>query len=249
MRNESTSSSTRTAHAQPTHPSHGKPEATHDQEAVQRFRKLMDGRVSGRSDDAARDEEAGGEQDDRAAAAPAGKLALDQQKALYALLQQQLSASEGKSALTSRDDEGSDDGDDDSAGSHDGSADAGAGLLWAGQAAPPMQAPQAQANVAAQNVVAPALAELIERHVKQLLIPDATSRSAAQSREIMITLKDGLLPDTQLWLSRTPKGWRLRADTRSADAYRSLVDHAPQLIERFAEGKLGELEVDPSLLS
>jgi len=57
-----------------------------------------------------------------------------------------------------------------------------------------------------------------------------------------------VLPGTELWLSRTDKGWKLRADTRSPDAYRQLLEGAPQLIERFANRHLGELEIDPELL-
>lgn len=95
--------------------------------------------------------------------------------------------------------------------------------------------------------MAPALAELISRHVKQLLVPDASSRHT-RSREIMITLKDDILPGTELWLSRTADGWRLRADTRSPDAYRMLTEEAPDLVERFASHRLGRLDIDPTLL-
>lgn len=94
--------------------------------------------------------------------------------------------------------------------------------------------------------MAPALAELISRHVRQLLVPDAASRHAG-SREIMITLKNDILPGTELWLSRTADGWNLRADTRSPEAYRMLVESAPDLIERFERGRLGRLQVDPTL--
>jgi hypothetical protein len=58
-----------------------------------------------------------------------------------------------------------------------------------------------------------------------------------------------LLPGTELWLSRTSNGWKLRADTRSSTAYRSLVEGAPQLIERFAQSQLGALEISPTLLA
>src|SRR5699024_9439027 len=44
--------------------------------------------------------------------------------------------------------------------------------------------------------MAPALAELISRHVKQLLVPDANTRHT-RAREIMITLNDDILPGTE----------------------------------------------------
>lgn len=123
-----------------------------------------------------------------------------------------------------------------------------AGMLALHQAQWVMHQGMLQPAATAAVNVAPALAELIARHVRQLLVPDASSASSAQSREIMIALNNDLLPGTELWLSRTAKGWRLRADTRSTDAYRTLVDGAPQLIKRFADSNLGELDVDPSLL-
>lgn len=252
MRNESATSST---HATTSTNVRGsvKTDPAHGQEDVQRFRKLMDGKPSGRKSDA-QQEDVGDVPDDQAGQAgqaangSAGKLSQEQQKALYALLQQQLGAAEGKAVLLARDDAGDDDGDEQPDDSHGDAAGANLSMPLCQQSSQPIQYAQQQPTVASQVTLTPALAELIERHVKQMLVPDAASRSSAQSREIMLTLKNGLLPDTELWLSRTPTGWHLRANTHSADAYRSLVDSAPQLIERFADSRLGELEVEPSLL-
>ncbi|WP_426702936.1 type III secretion HpaP family protein [Rhodanobacter sp. Col0626] len=245
MRNESTTSSSRDAvsshvHAPARGSKPGKPDATHDHENVQRFRKLMDGKASGRQDPGNTDELT-----DLSGAATK-KLSLEQEQALRELLQRQMDSAEGKAALIFRDD--SEGGDSQSGDTHDDQAGANAGAQLLQQTTQATQYTIQQPTAAAQSAFTPALAELIERHVKQLLVPDATSRSSAQSREIMITLKNGLLPDTDLWLSRTDKGWRLRADTHSANAYHALVEGAPQLIERFASSKLGELEVDPVLL-
>lgn len=245
MRNEPTTSSSRDAvsnqvHAPARGSKSGKPDATHDRENVQRFRKLMDGKASGRQN-------AGDPDEVVDSSGPASKkLSLEQEQALRELLQRQMDSADGKAALIFRDDAES--GDSQSGDTPDDQAGANVGAQWLQQATQTAQYTVQQPTAAAQSAFTPALAELIERHVKQLLVPDATSRSSAQSREIMITLKNGLLPDTDLWLSRTDKGWRLRADTRSADAYHSLIDGAPQLIERFASSKLGELEVDPVLL-
>lgn len=221
------------------HPSHARAQRAKDEpargrEEVQRFRKLMDGAT--RDQDA---DEAGG------GAGAAGKLSLgEQEKALRELLQRQLDASAGKStALPSRD--GERDGQDASSdgGQSDGQGLPGAGALAWQQAQQVVLHGAEQPAVAAQATLAPALAELIERHVKRLLVPEA--RSSAQSREVMITLKDGVLPGTDLWLSRTDKGWKLRADTHTPEAYRQLLESAPQLVERFASKRLGELEIDP----
>lgn len=247
MRNDSTvsSSDTAAAHLHPAARSNknGKPDATHERENVQRFRKLMDGKGSGTNPADASDTDEVGE----AAGEFGRKLSQQQDQALRELLQRQLdAAADGKSAVLARDDS---EGDSHSGGdTQDGAPNANIGSQLIQQAAQLTQYTTQQPTVAAQSAFTPALAELIERHVKQLLVPDATSRSSAQSREIMITLKDGLLPDTELWLSRTGNGWRLRADTHSPDAYRSLLEGAPQLIERFASSKLGELEIDPALL-
>jgi hypothetical protein len=245
MHNESSISSSRSTTSTPARPSthdakHGKADHTHEHENVQRFRKLMDGKASGKQD-ATDDEEVA----DLSGGATK-KMSLEQEQALRELLQRQLDSADGKAAVLARDDSESDG--DSSADNKDQQPGATVGMQVLQQATQAAQYTMEQPTVAAQSAFTPALAELIERHVKQLLVPDATSRSSAQSREIMITLKDGLLPQTDLWLSRTDKGWRLRADTRSADAYRSLVDGAPQLIERFSDHGLGELEIDPAML-
>ncbi|MGO4702940.1 type III secretion HpaP family protein [Dyella sp. 2RAB6] len=240
MRNDATTATHTTPPAAHTHGStqRAKDEPARGREDIQRFRKLMDGKGQDAQDG------------DEIAAGPHGLAASDQEKALRELLQRQLDAAAGKAtALPPRDgerDSGSDTSSD-SGGQPDGQGLASAGAQAWQQAQQIVLHGAEQPAPAAQAALAPALAELIERHVKQLLVPDA--RSSAQSREIMITLKNGVLPGTELWLSRTDKGWKLRADTRSPDAYRQLLEGAPQLIERFASRQLGELEIDPSLLS
>jgi len=242
MRNDATNATHTTPPAPHTHGSTQrakKDEPARGREDIQRFRKLMDGKGQDAQDSG-----------ETAAASPHGLTASEQEKALRELLQRQLDASAGKAAaLPPRDgerDSGSDTSSD-SGGQPDGQALASAGAQAWQQAQQIVMHGADTAAPAAQAALAPALAELIERHVKQLLVPDA--RSSAQSREIMITLKNGVLPGTELWLSRTDKGWKLRADTRSAEGYRLLVEGAPQLIERFASKNLGELEIDPVLLS
>lgn len=237
MRNDATTATHATPPAVHGHTQRGKDEPPRGREEIQRFRKLMDGQGQD------------GQDSGEIAAGPRGLGAGEQEKALRDLLQRQLDAAGKVTALPPRDGEGDSGGDtsSDHGGQSDGQALATAGAQAWQQAQQIVLHGADQAAPAAQAALAPALAELIERHVKRLLVPDA--RSAAQSREIMITLKDGVLPGTELWLSRTDKGWKLRADTHSPDAYRQLLDGAPQLIERFARSRLGELEIDPSLSS
>jgi len=105
-----------------------------------------------------------------------------------------------------------------------------------------MEAPQQAATAAA--TAAPALAELIEKHVKQMLVSD-TPASKLHAREVLLQMHGDVLPGTDLWLTRTANGWRLRADVRSRDAYDALVAGSEDLIQRFADGALGELTIEP----
>ena len=104
-------------------------------------------------------------------------------------------------------------------------------------------APQ-QAAMASSPTLAPALAELIEKHVKQMMVSDARS-SRLRSREVLLRMQDDVMPGTDLWLTRTTNGWQLRADVRSRDAYDELVASSEELIQRFADGALGELTIEP----
>lgn len=236
---------------------HAKHALEGEHENVQRFRALMDGKqrpTEGATQHA--DEQSGvdvdvdANEDTKDASADANELPPDQEQALRDLLQRQLGEGRAQSPVLAPRDQGGSSSSDDQQDDHRGDGQAGANIgLQALHMAQQSIVQDAQQPAPSHAAMAPALAELIERHVKQLLVPDATTRSAAQAREIMITLKDGLLPGTELWLSRTSNGWKLRADTRSSTAYRSLVEGAPQLIERFAQSQLGTLEISPNLLA
>ncbi|GLQ93638.1 type III secretion HpaP family protein [Dyella acidisoli] len=237
----STRRATREAHAET--PQAGNPEN------VNRFRTLMNGKrqdVPDGSPDSSLGEESA--VDIETADVEPHAFSPDQEQALRDLLQRQLNEKGDPllSLLSPRKGDDNSEQQDDDRGDGQGAANMGMQTLHLAQQAIVQSAEQ---PAAASAAMAPALAELIERHVKQLLVPDASSHSAAQSREIMITLKDGLLPGTELWLSRTSDGWKLRADTRSSAAYHSLVEGAPQLIERFAQSRLGALEITPTLLA
>lgn len=100
----------------------------------------------------------------------------------------------------------------------------------------PAATPQAHANPQA-------LADMLERHVRQLAIsPDGVDHDRSQ---VLLRLSDSTLPGTDLLLSRTETGWLLRADVRSRGSYEAIQQAAPRLAERFASRNLGTLQVDP----
>lgn len=86
-----------------------------------------------------------------------------------------------------------------------------------------------------------ALADMLERHVRQLAIGSGDDRDSGQ---VLLRLSDSTLPGTDLLLSRTETGWLLRADVRSRGSYEAIQQAAPQLAERFASRNLGSLEID-----
>lgn len=103
-------------------------------------------------------------------------------------------------------------------------------------------APQQVAATAGNT--APTIAALLEKHVKQMLVSDPRSLRG-QSREVLLRMQSDVLPGTDLWLSQTRNGWQLRADVRSRDAYDTLLANQDELIQRFADGALGELTIEP----
>lgn len=114
-------------------------------------------------------------------------------------------------------------------------------------AAQPLPAPPLVLNapvpVAAAPAAAPALAELIERHVRQLLVSETAA--SARGGDVLLRMSDAALPGTDIWLRRTEHGWKVRAEVRSRDSYDAIVGGSEQLIKRFAEHGLGELDVEP----
>lgn len=90
-----------------------------------------------------------------------------------------------------------------------------------------------------------ALAEMLERHVRQFAVGGATA--ADGDGQVLLRMADATLPGTDLLLSRTADGWHLRADVRSRDSYDAILEAAPALARRFAEQNLGTLEIDPHL--
>ncbi len=79
---------------------------------------------------------------------------------------------------------------------------------------------------------------------------DAGQRSARRTRRAFARgaaarMQNDVLPGTDLWLTQTENGWQLRADVRSRDAYDTLLANQEELVQRFAEGSLGKLTIEP----
>lgn len=90
------------------------------------------------------------------------------------------------------------------------------------------------------------LADLIEKHVRQLLVSDS-ARSGGNDARIMLRMTDGSLPGTDLTLTRSANGWELRADVMTASARDALQQCAPDLAKRFGETGLGEIHLETVL--
>ncbi len=88
-----------------------------------------------------------------------------------------------------------------------------------------------------------ALADMLERHVRQFAVDGAAAGN--RDGQVLLRMSDATLPGTDLLLSRTAEGWRLRAEVRSRDSYDAIREAAPALARRFAEHNLGALEIDP----
>lgn len=101
----------------------------------------------------------------------------------------------------------------------------------AGPTAPPMP------------TAAPGLADLIERHVRQLLVSDSASTAHGDTR-VMLRLSDSLLPGTDLTLTRGDAGWVLRAEVTDAQSRAALERCSSELVARFEKHGLGAITID-----
>ena len=90
------------------------------------------------------------------------------------------------------------------------------------------------------------VSQLMEKHVKQLLVSESSSRRD-DKLSVMLNMTDAVLPGTQLTLTQTDAGWRLDSQSTSTASYRAIRDLAPELQARFAERGLGELTLDVNM--
>jgi hypothetical protein len=125
--------------------------------------------------------------------------------------------------------------------SHDQGGDASAMLQGQGQALiDPGPGFQPAAAAAAPGGPDPAIAELIERHIRRAL---ASVDAESQDGEIRIELSDAVFPGTALTLKRTADGWQLTATADNRQSLDELNHFAPDLVERFEKASLGRLHV------
>ncbi len=92
--------------------------------------------------------------------------------------------------------------------------------------------------------VSTGLAELIEKHLRQLLVSDSARSAGGRDAQVMLRLSDSVLPGTDLLLTRGVSGWELRAEVASASASETLRECMPDLIKRFEAGGLGTLHFE-----
>ena len=101
--------------------------------------------------------------------------------------------------------------------------------------------PQLQGTPAAAAAPDPTFAELMVKHIRRALVStDAADDSAG---EVRLEMSDAVLPGTVLSLRRTEDGWQLNAVTANAESRQTLTRFAPTLVERFAQGALGQLHI------
>jgi len=98
------------------------------------------------------------------------------------------------------------------------------------------------ASGAAQQAPAPSLSDLLERRVRRLLM-DEQAGKADEGGRLMMTLDDGPLGGTEIWLERSASGWRVEARAGDEDTGRLLDESADDLRDRFNAAGLGDLEL------
>lgn len=123
--------------------------------------------------------------------------------------------------------------------SHDQGGDASA-MLQGQPLIDPGPGFQPAAAAAAPGGPDPAIAELIERHIRRAL---ASVDAESQDGEIRIELSDAVFPGTALTLKRTADGWQLNATADNRQSLDELNHFAPDLVERFEKASLGRLHV------
>jgi hypothetical protein len=116
-------------------------------------------------------------------------------------------------------------------------ADATGGMQQASMGAEHLSQPAASTPAGASD---PAVAQLMEWHIRRILASAGSDRAAD---EIRIELSDAVFPGTALTLKRTPDGWHLAVTADNRHSLDELNRFAPALVERFAQASLGRLQV------
>lgn len=134
--------------------------------------------------------------------------------------------------------------DTDPAAKHEPRADAlsaeAAAIAQAGRAAAATAAPSASTPLPNPSA---GLADLIEKHVRRMLVSESASSDGRDAR-VVLSMGDGALAGTDLVLTRSEEGWMLHADVADEAQAETLKRCAPDLVRRFAEQGLGVIDVE-----
>lgn len=85
------------------------------------------------------------------------------------------------------------------------------------------------------------IAELMDKHVRRALASQGVS--PVRGGELRLELSDAVLPGTSISLRQTEDGWKLSATADNKQSLDKLNELAPELVKRFSEASLGNLEV------
>lgn len=87
-------------------------------------------------------------------------------------------------------------------------------------------------------------ADLMARHVQQLLVSEPMSGKPNQEQQLLLRLSDQILPNTLVSLSRNAQGWTLKAQSSGRDSLDLIRKSSDKLVSRFNEAGLGDLNVE-----
>ncbi len=114
-----------------------------------------------------------------------------------------------------------------------------AGLLHPPESTQPQLSPASASPATTSQAMAPVLAELLQKHVRRLLVSEATGAKQA----VMLRLNDQTLAEVDLVLLRDQDRWRLEARGDAADVLERIDECSQELSDTFDALDLGELEV------
>jgi hypothetical protein len=101
----------------------------------------------------------------------------------------------------------------------------------------------AAAHAPAETSASNELADLIEKHVRRMLVSDDAAHGGREAR-VMLRIGDGVLAGADLVLTRGERGWLLHADVGNERQAEAMRESAPDLARRFAASGLGAISID-----
>jgi hypothetical protein len=101
----------------------------------------------------------------------------------------------------------------------------------------------AAANAPPQSSASNELADLIEKHVRRMLVSDDAAHGGRDAR-VMLRIGDGVLAGADLVLTRGEQGWLLHADVGNERQAEAMRESAPDLARRFAASGLGRVTIE-----